>query len=102
MVLAGGLIKNPAACRRNGTTGGTTGTLGRARKSLSERRDLNSGPLAPHASALPDCATFRSRNYTRLARLMLKGLEAFDQRVELFADGILARGALVPHAEGVA
>jgi hypothetical protein len=25
----------------------------------SERRDLNSGPLAPHASALPDCATLR-------------------------------------------
>ena len=28
-------------------------------KVWSERRDLNSGPLAPHASALPDCATFR-------------------------------------------
>src|SRR5579872_1100077 len=27
----------------------------------SERRDLNSGPLAPHASALPDCATLRHR-----------------------------------------
>jgi predicted DNA-binding transcriptional regulator AlpA len=27
--------------------------------SWSERRDLNSGPLAPHASALPDCATLR-------------------------------------------
>ena len=25
----------------------------------SERRDLNSGPLAPHASALPGCATLR-------------------------------------------
>ena len=25
----------------------------------SERRDLNPGPLAPHASALPGCATLR-------------------------------------------
>src|SRR5688572_2440043 len=25
----------------------------------SERRDSNSGPVAPHASALPDCATLR-------------------------------------------
>src|SRR6266436_7160659 len=30
-----------------------------ALKDWSERRDLNSGPLAPHASALPDCATLR-------------------------------------------
>jgi hypothetical protein len=30
-----------------------------ALKEWSERRDLNSGPLAPHASALPDCATLR-------------------------------------------
>ena len=29
------------------------------RKYWSGRRDLNSGPLAPHASALPDCATSR-------------------------------------------
>src|ERR1700722_9806822 len=36
-----------------------TGGLLAARKSWSERRDLNSGPLAPHASALPDCATLR-------------------------------------------
>src|SRR5688572_31126314 len=28
----------------------------------SGRRDLNSGPLAPHASALPGCATSRPRN----------------------------------------
>src|SRR6516162_11036037 len=30
-----------------------------ALKYWSERRDLNSGPLAPHASALPGCATLR-------------------------------------------
>ena len=30
-----------------------------ARFNWSERRDLNSGPLAPHASALPGCATLR-------------------------------------------
>ena len=33
--------------------------MGDARKYWSERRDLNSGPLAPHASALPGCATLR-------------------------------------------
>src|SRR5215471_17737962 len=32
-----------------------------ALKYWSERRDLNSGPLAPHASALPGCATLRHR-----------------------------------------
>jgi hypothetical protein len=32
------------------------------RRSWSGRRDLNSGPLAPHASALPGCATSR-RNF---------------------------------------
>src|ERR1700728_460028 len=32
---------------------------GTDRLNWSERRDLNSGPLAPHASALPDCATLR-------------------------------------------
>jgi hypothetical protein len=34
----------------------------------SERRDLNSGPLAPHASALPDCATLRRIVLTGLPR----------------------------------
>src|SRR5205807_8170802 len=33
--------------------------LSRTLKDWSERRDLNSGPLAPHASALPGCATLR-------------------------------------------
>ena len=41
----------------------TVGGLGHRRRmrqeSWSGRRDLNSGPLAPHASALPDCATSR-------------------------------------------
>jgi hypothetical protein len=36
--------------------------------SWSERRDLNSGPLAPHASALPDCATLR--HHLLLSRLI--------------------------------
>ena len=31
----------------------------KSRKYWSGRRDLNSGPLAPHASALPGCATSR-------------------------------------------
>jgi hypothetical protein len=55
----------------------------KARKSLSERRDLNSGPLAPHASALPDCATFRTVDYTQLACLMFKVLEGLLKGIEL-------------------
>ena len=50
----------------------------------SERRDLNSGPLAPHASALPDCATFRpERDDITAARLvkMIAGLERLREYV---------------------
>src|SRR5215831_19499541 len=45
------------------------GTLRKARKYWSERRDLNSGPLAPHASALPGCATLRHRRFFSLAAI---------------------------------
>ena len=38
-----------AVAMSNGTTRGTTGDFGSALKDWSERRDLNSGPLAPHA-----------------------------------------------------
>ena len=47
----------------------------------SERRDLNSGPLAPHASALPDCATLRRRD-----------IVLFKRRER----GSLARAAIIP------
>jgi hypothetical protein len=42
---------------QGGHRGGHRGLCNR--KYWSERRDLNSGPLAPHASALPGCATLR-------------------------------------------
>jgi hypothetical protein len=48
-----------------------------ALRDWSERRDLNSGPLAPHASALPDCATLRR----------------FVLRLAIGASGVVSRGA---------
>src|SRR5579883_1519174 len=53
----------------------------------SERRDLNSGPLAPHASALPDCATLR--------RFVL---DACDRRER----GSLALGVMIRRNAGFA
>ena len=64
-------------------------------KEWSERRDLNSGPLAPHASALPDCATFRTADYTQVSRLVLKVLEGLLQGIELSVHCLVPGGALV-------
>jgi hypothetical protein len=58
-------------CACEGSTGCEVEVQGAALPDLnwSERRDSNSGPLAPHASALPDCATLRpGAEYSVLGR----------------------------------
>src|SRR2546421_1953207 len=70
-------------------------TLFRSRFDWSERRDLNSGPLAPHASALPGCATLRhvcSSSANRLARL---GSSRVGRRSEEHTSELQSRSDLV-------
>src|SRR6202789_2597705 len=54
-----------------GTTDGTTEVTSASRKYWSGRQDSNLRPLAPHASALPGCATPRPRD----RMIAQKGLE---------------------------
>src|SRR5437868_13969379 len=52
----------PGSASQRVDRGAAAGAYPRIRwtlKDWSGRRDLNSGPLAPHASALPGCATSR-------------------------------------------
>jgi hypothetical protein len=77
------------------TTHKTTGDFWHALKGWSERRDLNSGPLAPHASALPDCATLRHNFFISMGPAL--GTGAAGGMILAFAAGVrpLAGTALV-------
>ena len=83
---------------------GARGALSRlnqtgCRGSWSGRGDLNSGPLAPEASALPGCATPRPRKplYTmRVRRLQERGARGMDSHGEILRR-MLERWGSSPH-----